>query len=75
MAHARIVSIDKSAAEALRGATASEDLYTNVGEIAAANCSPETDQRGTAEYKAHLAKELTRRSLRRAVSRAQGQEA
>ena len=29
----------------------------------------------TAEYKAHLAKELTRRSLRRAVSRAQGQEA
>lgn len=62
-------------AEALRGATPSEDLYTNVGEIAAANCSPETDQRGTAEYKAHLAKELTRRSLRRAVSRAQGQEA
>jgi aerobic carbon-monoxide dehydrogenase medium subunit len=62
-------------AEALRGATPSEELYEQVGEIAAANCSPQTDQRGTAAYKTHLAKELTRRSLRRAVARAQGQEA
>lgn len=62
-------------AEALRGATPSEDLYLQVGEIAAANCSPATDQRGTAAYKTHLAMELTRRALRRSVARANGQEA
>ncbi len=61
--------------DALRGVAPSEDLYRRVGEIAAANCSPQTDQRGTAAYKSHLALELTRRSLRRAVARAQGQEA
>ncbi len=61
--------------DALRGVAPSEELYRRVGEIAAANCSPQTDQRGTAAYKAHLALELTRRSLRRAVARAQGQEA
>ena len=61
--------------EALSGATPSEELYEQVGEIAATNCSPETDLRGTADYKVHLAKELTKRSLRRAVDRAQGQEA
>jgi len=60
---------------ALRGAAPSEDLYQAVGDIAAANCSPQTDQRGTAAYKTHLAMELTRRSLRRAVGRAQGQGA
>ena len=60
--------------EALRGATPSEDLYREVGEIAAANCSPVTDQRGTAAYKTHLAMELTRRALRRSVARANGEE-
>ena len=61
--------------EALRRATPSEELFAAVGDIAASNCSPRTDQRGTAAYKTHLAKELTRRSLRRAVARAQGREA
>jgi carbon-monoxide dehydrogenase medium subunit len=61
--------------EALRAQVPSEDLYQQVGEIAAANCSPQSDQRGSAAYKTHLAKELTRRSLRRAVARANGQEA
>jgi len=60
---------------ALRGAAPSEELYQAVGDIAAANCSPQTDQRGTTAYKTHLAMELTRRSLRRAVGRARGQEA
>ncbi len=60
---------------ALSGAAPSEELYQTVGDIAAANCSPQTDQRGTAAYKRHLAMELTRRSLRRAVARATGQEA
>ena len=61
-------------AEALAGAAPNEDLYQRVGEIAAGNCSPETDGRGTAAYKTHLVAELTRRALRTAVARAQGQE-
>ena len=56
-------------AEALRGQSPSEDLYTQAGEIAAASCDPATDGRGSAEYKRHLVKELTRRTLRRAVAR------
>jgi aerobic carbon-monoxide dehydrogenase medium subunit len=55
--------------EALRGQTPSEDLYAEAGRIAAASCSPSTDNRGTADYKRHLADELTRRTLRLAVSR------
>ncbi len=60
--------------DALRGQAPSEELYATVGEIAAANASPATDTRGTAAYKTHLAKELTVRSLRKAVARATGQE-
>jgi carbon-monoxide dehydrogenase medium subunit len=59
--------------DALRGEAPSEQLYANVGEIAAENCSPVTDSRGTAAYKRHLAKELTIRSLRKAVARARGE--
>jgi len=59
---------------ALRGQTPSEELYATVGQIAADNASPATDTRGTAAYKTHLAKELTIRSLRKAVARATGQD-
>lgn len=59
---------------ALRGQPPSEELYASVGAIAAENCDPDTDTRGTAAYKRHLAKELTVRSLRKAVARATGQE-
>jgi carbon-monoxide dehydrogenase medium subunit len=55
--------------EALRGQTPSEELYTQAGEIAASSCNPATDMRGSEEYKRHLAKELTRRTLRTAVAR------
>lgn len=57
-------------AEALAGATPSEELYAQVGTIAAANCDPQTDMRGSADYKRHLANELTQRALRDAVARA-----
>jgi aerobic carbon-monoxide dehydrogenase medium subunit len=57
-------------ADALRGASPSEELYAEVGAIAARTCRPSTDQRGTEAYKRHLADELTRRALRRAVARA-----
>jgi carbon-monoxide dehydrogenase medium subunit len=58
--------------EALRGQTPSEDLYARAGVLAAENCEPATDTRGTADYKRHLADELTRRALRRAVARIDG---
>jgi carbon-monoxide dehydrogenase medium subunit len=54
----------------MRGLPPSEELYERAGAIAAESCSPVTDQRGSADYKRHLAAELTRRSLRRAVARA-----
>jgi carbon-monoxide dehydrogenase medium subunit len=60
--------------QALRGRPPSEDLYAEAGAIAADYCTPVTDQRGSAAYKRHLATELTRRALRRAVARIDGQE-
>lgn len=59
---------------ALKGQVPSEELYATVGQIASDNSSPATDTRGTADYKAHLAKELTIRSLRKAVARATGKD-
>jgi carbon-monoxide dehydrogenase medium subunit len=55
--------------EALHGREPSEELYERAGALAAGSCSPVTDMRGSAEYKRHLAKELTRRALRRSVAR------
>lgn len=57
--------------EALRGQEPSEDLYARAGAIAAESCTPTTDNRGTADYKRHLADELTRRTLRTSVGRIQ----
>jgi carbon-monoxide dehydrogenase medium subunit len=59
-------------AEALRGQRPGDELYGRAAEIAARSCRPTTDQRGSAEYKRHLAGELTRRTLRRAVERITG---
>jgi carbon-monoxide dehydrogenase medium subunit len=58
------------AEEFLRGAPASEETFAEAGRIAAENCNPVSDQRGPADYKRHLARELTVRALRRAVRRA-----
>jgi aerobic carbon-monoxide dehydrogenase medium subunit len=60
--------------QALRGRAPSEELYAEAGAIAAQSCAPVTDQRGSAGYKRHLAGELTRRALRRAVARVDGRE-
>jgi carbon-monoxide dehydrogenase medium subunit len=57
--------------EYIRGKRPSEDLYAEAGRIAAQECDPIDDQRGTAAYKRHLTGELTSRALRRAVERAQ----
>jgi aerobic carbon-monoxide dehydrogenase medium subunit len=62
-------------ADVMRGHPPGEELYARAGDIASEACSPVTDHRGSAEYKRHLARELTVRVLRRAVARAGGQEA
>jgi carbon-monoxide dehydrogenase medium subunit len=63
------------AEELLRGQAPSEELYGQAGEIASADCSPSADGRGPIDYKRHLAGVVTARALRRAVARAQSQEA
>ena len=60
---------------ALAGQTPSEDLFAEAGRLASDTCDPVTDQRGSAEYKRHVAGELTRRALRRATARALREEA
>lgn len=59
------------AEEALRGAVPSEEAFAEAGRIAAEHCEPVSDQRGPADYKRHLAGELTTRALRRAYERLQ----
>jgi len=60
------------AEEFLRGAPATEESFARAGEIAAEHCRPASDQRGPADYKRHLAHELTARALRRALRRTRG---
>ncbi|WP_433825734.1 FAD binding domain-containing protein [Actinoplanes sp. CA-015351] len=60
---------------ALRGQEPAEALFELAGAIAARSCDPATDTRGSADYKRHLADELTRRTLRSAVQRASADRA
>jgi carbon-monoxide dehydrogenase medium subunit len=60
------------AEELLRGAPATDESFARAGEIAAEHCRPVSDQRGPADYKRHLAGELTVRALRAALRRARG---
>lgn len=57
---------------ALRGQAPTDENLKAAAELAGASCHPSTDQRGPADYKQHLAKELTKRALRRAVVAAGG---
>jgi carbon-monoxide dehydrogenase medium subunit len=63
------------AEQALAGQTPSEDAFAAAARLAADDCSPTTDQRGSEEYKRHLAGELTLRALRSAAGRAIREEA
>jgi len=58
------------AEDALRGQRPSEELFAEAGRFASEDCNPTTDQRGSVEYKRHLAQELTTRAVRRAAERA-----
>jgi carbon-monoxide dehydrogenase medium subunit len=64
-----------AAEDILRGGPATDEQFAAAAAAAAESCDPTSDQRGPADYKRHLAKELTQRALRRAAARARGQEA
>ena len=58
---------------ALVGQPATEEVFADAGRRAAQACEPVADIRGTAEYKRHLASELTIRTLRSAAERVREQ--
>jgi aerobic carbon-monoxide dehydrogenase medium subunit len=60
------------AEEFLRGKSPDPETLRQAGEIAASHSRPVSDQRGPADYKRHLAQELTTRVLRQAIDRAIG---
>jgi carbon-monoxide dehydrogenase medium subunit len=60
----------REAETALGGHEPSGELFAHAASLAARACSPVTDQRGSAEYKRHVAGVLTERALRRAAERA-----
>ncbi|MDN5859263.1 MAG: xanthine dehydrogenase family protein subunit M [Pseudonocardia sp.] len=62
------------AEEFLRGRPATAESFAEAGRIAGEHCEPVADQRGPVDYKRHLAGELTARALRRAASRARGEQ-
>jgi carbon-monoxide dehydrogenase medium subunit len=56
----------------LTGKAPTEENLAAAAQLASDACEPQPDQRGPADYKKHLAKELTLRALRRAVAATQG---
>jgi len=72
------VGLDGRPAEAeaeLRGKAPSDELIAAAARLTAAAVDPIDDLRGTAEYKRHLAEELTKRVIARAIARAKGAQA
>ncbi|MFI7671622.1 FAD binding domain-containing protein [Nocardia sp. NPDC049526] len=58
-----------SSVDVLIGEPPTEEVFVEAGRRASAACSPISDARGSADYKRHLASELTIRVLRTAVER------
>ncbi|KQY09250.1 carbon monoxide dehydrogenase [Mycobacterium sp. Root135] len=59
----------RALAGAMAGKPATEATFAEAGRAAAAACEPVSDMRGSADYKRHLASELTIRTLRTSVER------
>ncbi|OBC13048.1 carbon monoxide dehydrogenase [Mycobacterium sp. 852013-50091_SCH5140682] len=59
----------RTLADSLAGRPATEETFAAAGATAAQACEPIGDMRGSADYKRHLASELTIRTLRTAVER------
>jgi carbon-monoxide dehydrogenase medium subunit len=64
----------RRAEDALASRRPSDALFAHAAQLAAEDCKPVTDQRGSAEYKRHVAGVLVERVLRRAAARALRQE-
>ncbi|TQM32902.1 FAD binding domain-containing protein [Nocardia bhagyanarayanae] len=64
-----------AAADELIGKPPTEEVFAEAGRRASAACSPVSDARGSADYKRHLASELTIRALRTSVERVSNQSA
>lgn len=56
----------------LVGKAPTEENLRAAAQMAADSCDPASDQRGPADYKKHLANELTFRALTRAAAASQG---
>jgi xanthine dehydrogenase FAD-binding subunit len=70
-----VAATPKTASEAadwLKGKPATEESFTQAGELAKKVATPITDMRGTAEYRTHLVGVLVKRTLVRAAERARG---
>jgi carbon-monoxide dehydrogenase medium subunit len=63
-----------AAEDALRGAEPTEAAITEAARLAADAAQPQSDIRGTAEYKTSVVRVFTERALRTAVARATGEE-
>lgn len=59
----------RALADSLVGKPAIEATFVDAGRAAAESCEPVSDMRGSADYKRHLASELTIRTLRTSVER------
>ncbi|OBK21346.1 FAD binding domain-containing protein [Mycobacterium asiaticum] len=55
--------------DSIAGRPATEETFAEAGRLAGQACEPVSDIRGTAEYKRHLASELTIRTMRKSVER------
>ena len=59
----------KKAEEVLRGRSIDDAMLRKMGEVAATECDPTDDNRGTAEYKREMVKVLVRRAAQEAFQR------
>jgi aerobic carbon-monoxide dehydrogenase medium subunit len=62
----------KNAEQALIGKPITDEVLEAAGQAAAAECDPSPDLRGSVAYKRDLTRVMTKRTIRKAVERAQG---